>query len=65
MKMNNLLNIVSIIASTVGTIVALIGIVVTVEGIQARPEPEQPTYTVGNIVAGEGATVNINCTVTP
>ena len=30
---------------------------------QLQQEPEQPVCTVGNIVTGEGATVNINCTV--
>lgn len=63
--MNELVAITGIIVGVIGILVTLIGISVTMEGIQPRPESEQPTCTVGNIVVGEGATVNINCTVTP
>lgn len=59
MKMNNLLNKASTIVGVIGIITTLIGIGISLEGIK------QPPCTVENIIADEGATVNINCTVTP
>lgn len=59
MKRNDILNI-------IGTIVTLIGIGISIEGMRQQPEPiEYPVCTVGNIVAGDDVTININCTVAP
>lgn len=63
--MNELVAITGIIVGVIGILVTLIGISVTMKGAQPRSEPEQSTCTVGNIVAEEGANININCTVTP
>lgn len=63
--MNELVSITGIIVGVIGILVTLIGISVTMKGAQPEPEQEPPTCTVGNIVVDEGATVNINCIVTP
>lgn len=46
-------------------IIGLIGIAVSIAGMQQPELQKQLTCTVENIVAGESATVNINCTVAP
>lgn len=64
--MNELVAITGIIVGVIGILVTLIGISVAMKGAQPEQEQEKelPTCTVGNITAEEGATVNINCTVT-
>lgn len=63
---SEVINIIGIIVGVVSSIIGIIGIAISMAGMQQQPEPvEHPVCTVGNIVAGEGATVNINCTVTP
>lgn len=63
---SEVVNIIGIIVGVISSIIGLIGIAVSIAGMQQpQPEPEQPVCTVGNIVAGAGATVNINCTVAP
>ena len=62
---NELINIIGIMTGVVGIIVGIIGSIITLIAIyisflgMQQPQPE-PVCTVVNIVAGEGATVNIN-----
>ncbi|MFQ9298996.1 MAG: hypothetical protein ACLR4X_11435 [Clostridia bacterium] len=67
MKINDIINVtvgvVGIIIGIIGSIITLIGIAVSMAGMQLQPRQEQPVCTIGDIVAIEGATVNINCIV--
>lgn len=67
MKLNSeLINIISIVVGAIGSIITLVGIAISIAGMQQQPQQTEPqTCTLGNIIAGEGATVNITCTVAP